>query len=496
MTRELSRQAFLRGALGAATAGALSVACRSTATQGTDVASETSGPTTSRTPARPPDWANLGVQGRVTLPSNPEYAAAKDVFNARFDDSTPAAVVAATTIDDVRKAAAFAAEHGIPVAARSGGHSYVGASAANGAMVIDLRQLPGRIDYDESRGLVTVPAAAQLDSVHVALAPYGRSIPTGSCPSVGAAGLTLGGGLGAAARRWGLTCDALVAASVVLPSGEAVKAAADDHDDLFWALRGGGGGSVGVVTSLTFQTFPVTERDVVTLGFGEGATAQALAGWGEWLPIADRATWGMVNVTVGPGSSGATIVLATEPGDGRSRAGELSAAIGVTPVDTAIRTLSHLDFVRYFEGGADATRPRAFVAGSDVIGDLTRGAAEAIVAATSAWPHSAGAATAVVESLSGAVGDVGTGDTAFPWRRQAACVQWYAEPPSQAAIDSAEAWLTRAHQAVEANSVGGYVNYLEPDTPAARYFGDNLGRLADVRRKYDPDGVMYSGLRY
>jgi len=495
MTREFSRQAFLRGALGAATAGALSVSCRSTATQGTDVPSETPVPT-SRVPASPPNWASLGVQGRVTLPSNPEYATAKDVFNTRFDDSTPAAVVAVATIDDVRKAVAFAAEHGIPVAARSGGHSYIGASAANNAMVIDLRQLPGRIDYDESSGLVTVPAAAQLNSVQTSLAPYGRSIPTGSCPSVGAAGLTLGGGLGAAARRWGLTCDALVGASVVLPGDEAVTATPDDHADLFWALRGGGGGCVGVVTSLTFQTFPVTDRDVVTLTFGEGATAQVLAGWDQWLRAADRAVWGMVNVTVGPGSGGATVVLATEPGEGRSRAAELGVAVGLTPVDTAIRTLRHLDFVRYFEGGADATRPRAFVAGSDVIGDLTPAAGEAIVAATSAWPHSAGAATAVVESLSGAVSDIGAGDTAFPWRRQAACVQWYAEPPSQTAIDSATTWLTTAHQAVQANSVGGYVNYLEPDTPAARYFGDNLGRLTDVRRKYDPDGVMYSGLRY
>lgn len=83
-----------------------------------------------------------------------------------------------------------------------------------------------------------------------------------------------------------------------------------------------------------------------------------------------------------------------------------------------------MEFVNYFEGGAEAPRPRAFVAGSDNIGDMTGAAAEAIVAATSEWRHDAGSATTVIESLSGAVGDPDPSDTAFPWRRQAACVQW------------------------------------------------------------------------
>ncbi|MDT5283298.1 MAG: hypothetical protein QOJ20_4493 [Mycobacterium sp.] len=222
-------------------------------------------------------------------------------------------------------------------------------------MVIDLRQLPGGITYDDSRGLATVSAATDLDSVQAALAAHGRSIPSGSCPTVGIAGLTLGGGLGSDARRSGLTCDALVSASVVLPSGEVMTASPDDHDDLFWALLGGGGGNFGVVTSFTFRTFPITDRDIVTLAFPEGTTEQAVLGWVEWLRTADRAIWGMVNITVGSGSGGCTIVLATPPGDGPRRAGDPSAAIGVQPVSNTSRTLNRMDFVHYFEGGADGT---------------------------------------------------------------------------------------------------------------------------------------------
>jgi hypothetical protein len=155
-----------------------------------------------------------------------------------------------------------------------------------------------------------------------------------------------------------------------------------------------------------------------------------------------------------------------------------------------------MDFVHYFEGGAQATHPRAFVAGSDIVGKMTPATAESIVAATSAWPQAAGSATTVIESLSGAVSDVDSGDTAFPWRRQAACIQWYAETPAPTTVAAADRWLQSAHDTVQASSVGGYVNYVEPDTAAARYFGGNLKRLTAVRQRYDPDALMYSGIGF
>jgi hypothetical protein len=485
MPGDIARQTFLRGALGAA-AGLLLGSCRPTADQ-----------PTSGAVAGPHDWGALdnSIEGHVILPSNAGYAAAKSLFNSRFDNTTPVAVVTVNSIGDVQKAVAFAAKNGVKVASRSGGHSYIGASAANGAMVIDLRQLPGGIRYDDRSGLVTISAAADLDSVQSALAKPGRLIPGGSCPTVGVAGLTLGGGLGSDARQRGLTCDALLAASVVLPSGDAITATPDGHGDLFWALRGGGGGNFGVVTSFTFRTFPTTDRDVVTLVFPEGSTEQVILGWHQWLGNADRAIWGMVNVTVGPNSPGCMIVLATPPGDGPSRAGEISNAIGVRPDTNKSETLSRLGFIHYFEGGKQATHPRAFVAGSDIVREMTPSAAQAIVAAMRAWPRDAGSATAVIESLSGAVCDIDPRDTAFPWRRQAASIQWYADTPTPHTIDAANTWLANAHQTMGAISVGGYVNYVEPDSTAARYLGANLSRLDAVRQKYDPHRLMYSGIK-
>lgn len=477
----MARQTFLRGALGLAAGGVLG-ACAPAPSQP---------PTTTSASPRLVGWDALAdaVDGDVIRPADGGFGAAKAVFNTRFDDSAPAAVVKVASTGDVQKAMAFAMDNAIKVAPRGGGHSYVGASVADAALVLDLRGLPGGVGYDAATGLVTIAAGVDLASVQAALDARGRAIPTGSCPSVGVAGLTLGGGLGNEARRLGLTCDALLSAVVALPDGRIVTATAEREPDLFWALRGGGGGNCGVVTSFTFRTFATADRDVVTMTYPESAAAQVISGWQDWLSGAPRSTWGMVNLTAGPNPGlRCTVVLATAAGAGPAAAVSVSDAIGVPPATRTIRTFGHLDLVHYFAGGSDATRPRSFVAGSDILGTLTPAAADALVSAMSAWPVSLGAATAVLESLNGAIGDVPPAATAFPWRRQAACVQWYTEA---ADVARATDWLGSAHATVGADSVGAYVNYVERGVAPARYFGANLDRLTAIRRQYDPAGLMY-----
>ena len=166
----ISRQTFLRGAVGALAAGAFAGSGRAVAEP---VAS---------------GWDGLSIGGQVIRRDSPQFGSAKAVFNVNYNGEAPAAVVVPTSQADVQKAMAFAAANNLKVAPRGGGHSYVGASVANGAMVLDLRQLPGGVDYDPATGLVTVPAATSLYAVHQVLAAAGRGIPTGTCPSVGAAG--------------------------------------------------------------------------------------------------------------------------------------------------------------------------------------------------------------------------------------------------------------------------------------------------------------------
>ncbi len=477
MAREISRQAFLRGAAGALAAGAVLGAPR--------VAAD----------PRPTGWEGLSTAlgGKVLLPDSPQFAGAKQVFNTNYNGLTPAAVVTPTSAADVQKAMAFAAAHNLKVAPRSGGHSYIGASTANGAMVLDLRQLPGDANYDAATGQVTVTPATSLYTMHRTLAAAGRGVPTGTCPSVGAAGHALGGGMGAQSRHAGLLCDQLTSASVVLPSGQVVTASAASNPDLFWALRGGGGGNFGVTTSLTFATFPTKDVDVVNLNFPPQSFAQVLVGWQNWLRTADRNSWALADATADATGMHCRILATCPAGSGNSAAAAITQAVGLQPSGTENHTFNYMDLVNYLAVGNLNPSPLGYVGGSDVFATVNAGVAQGIASAVNAFPRGAGRMLAIMHALDGALATVAPGATAFPWRRQSALVQWYVETGDPAAATN---WLNTAHQAVQPYSVGGYVNYIEANQPPSRYFGPNLSQLSAVRQKYDPGRVMFSGLNF
>jgi FAD/FMN-containing dehydrogenase len=440
------------------------------------------------------DGLKSAIGGQVLTPDDGGFATAKQVFNTNYNGSTPAAVVVPTSAADVQKALAFAAAHNLKVAPRSGGHSYIGASTANGTMVLDLRQLPGGINYDAGTGQVTVTPATDLYALHQALAAAGRGIPTGTCPSVGTAGHALGGGLGAQSRHAGLMCDALTSASVVLPGGQSVTASSANNPDLFWALRGGGGGNFGVTTSLTFATFPTADVDVVNLNFPPQSFAQVLVGWQNWLRTADRSNWALADSTTDALGTQCRIMATCPAGSGKSVASAISSAVGTQPSGTEYHTFNYLDLVRYLAVGNLNPSPLGYVGGSDVFPTINAATAQGIASAVNAFPRGAGRMLAIMHALDGALASVAPAATAFPWRRESALVQWYVETSGDPA--AATSWLQTAHQALRPYSVGGYVNYLEANDPPSRYFGANLPKLTAVRQKYDPGRVIFSGLNF
>jgi len=482
LAREISRKTFLRGAAGALAAGAVLGSGRVGSVRAT-AAPNASG------------WDGLSTAlgGKVLLPDNGQFAAAKQVFNTNYNGSTPAAIVTPTSAADVQKAMAFAAANNLKVAPRAGGHSYVGASTANGAMVLDLRQLPGDPHYDAATGQITVTPATSLYAMHQTLAAAGRGIPTGTCPSVGAAGHALGGGMGANSRRAGLLCDQLTSASVVLPNGQAVTASAASNPDLFWALRGGGGGNFGVTTSLTFATFPTTDLDAVNLNFPAESFAQVLVGWQNWLRTADRNSWALADSTTEATGTHCRILATCPAGSGGAAAAAITKAVGMQPTTTENHTFNYMDLVNYLAVGNLNPSPLGYVGGSDVFTTITPAAAQGIAKAVNAFPRSAGRMLAIMHALDGALASVAPGATAYPWRQQSALVQWYVETGDPSAATN---WLNTAHQAVQPYSVGGYVNYIEANQPPSRYFGQNLSRLTAVRQKYDPGRIMFSGLNF
>lgn len=438
------------------------------------------------------DWVAFakGVDSPVYLPGTSQYVSHKAVFNTRFDGSAPAAVMRVKGQADIQAAMRFAADHSMQISPRSGGHSYVGASAANGTFVLDLRDYRG-ISYDTSSGLATVFAGADLYSVHDALARHGRTIPTGTCPTVGVAGLTLGGGVGPATREHGLTCDALESATVVLTDGRALRVSAQRYSDIFWALRGGGGGNVAFVTSLQFRTHAATSKGIFRLTFPSESAARTMVRWSAWQRRSAGYRWSNFHVDTDGSGIRPHVVGVCPAGDERAAAAALIAAAGVRPVREDYRQLSHMDSVRFLGGGTTSPR-QAFVAGSDVLRTVEQGAAEVIVGTVQERARGGASGSAIVDPIDGAVRRLGVSDTAFPWREHTATVQWYVGRTGS----SGTSWILNAHDALGDHSVGRYVNYLEAGDSPRLYYGANHDRLVALRRQYDPQRRLHSGVSF
>ncbi|WP_185922063.1 FAD-binding oxidoreductase, partial [Streptomyces sp. WAC06614] len=197
--------------------------------------------------ARTADLAALrrDLDGPVVLPGDPDYPEARRLYQPRYDAVAPGAVAYPAHERDVAVCLAFARRTGVPVVPRGGGHSYAGFSTGTG-LVIDVGAL-ATVTADGD-GTARVGAGARLGEVNAALAARGVAVPTGLCPSVGIAGLTLGGGLGVSSRAYGTTSDRLTGIRLVTPDGTIRDVDATQDPELFWALRGGGHSYAGFST--------------------------------------------------------------------------------------------------------------------------------------------------------------------------------------------------------------------------------------------------------
>ena len=206
--------------------------------------------------AAPADLAALAnaLRGDVMDPRDTAFEDTARIWN-QAHQATPMAIVRVADAGDVATTVAFARSNGIEIAVRAGGHSVAGHSSGDGVLVIDLRALRG-VHIDPAGGTVWAGAGLTAGELVTALAPHGLSVPFGDTGSVGIGGITLGGGIGYLVRKHGLTIDSLVAVEIVTASGEVLVASENEHADLFWAIRGGGG-NFGIVTRFRYQAHPV-----------------------------------------------------------------------------------------------------------------------------------------------------------------------------------------------------------------------------------------------
>lgn len=447
------------------------------------------------------------LTGSVVLPSTAGYLSALQLFDPIYDPLRPLAVVRPANAADVATTVRFAAGFTTTFAPRSGGHSYVGASGGDQGIQLDLRRL-NSVTYNTSNRTVVVGAGATLYAVHTALEPFARTVPTGTCATVGVSGLTLGGGIGFEHRRYGLTCDALRNIRVVLANGTTVRASATQNPDLFWACRGGGGGNFGVVTEYTFATSAATSVGLATLRWADADMERVIAGWQQRIVASPGTSFPVLHlVTTATGRVTPRIVVRTLGTSPTSEVNALVAAIGRPPASTTTSQYSHLQALQQAAGCTGYTDTqcqlapagllarKVYLSGSDILGrPLTTAEVSAISGYLRSWARTNSTTELLFEPFGGALANKAAADTAFPWRTALASVQWkvdFASPPTSSATTSTYNWISTGRTRFGSASVGAYINYLEPSRPMSAYYGSNYGRLRQLRTKYDPNGLFH-----
>ena len=454
------------------------------------------------------DWGPLdrAIDGSVVLPGSEPYEARARPFNARFDDVRPEAVVSCADPNDVSEALAFVRREGQAFGVRAGGHSFAGHSTTRGVLV-DLGPMRS---VSVSDGLVTVGAGATLGEAYGALDEHGLAIPGGTCPPVGVAGLTLGGGLGILGRSHGVTSDSLVTAEIVLSDGRIVTCDEHHEVDLFWALRGAGSGDFGVVTSLVFRPVPAPDATNVHLSWAFEDAASVIDAWQAWAPDGPDELAASLKVTAtGEDEPPSVDVFAAVVGGGGAEdlLADLVSNAGVDPTASSSEHRSFEGTRRYWAALREDEAPAAPTAPEPVWlyarSEFFRRPipADAVRALLDVFARD----RVVGESREldfmpwgGAYNRVPPDATAFVHRKERFQLKHAATVDPGASIEArqaAHAHVTRSWASVHPWGSGRvFQNFADPDLedwPQA-YYGPNLERLMRVKDQYDPENLFRS----
>lgn len=505
-----------RGALragGGAVAGAwLTAGC--TGKGGGDAkAPDTSAPATATSPAggrttaapAKADWKTLAaaLHGPLIRPQDSAYARDHRLYNTRFDALRPAAIAYVTSTADIRACLDFARRTGTPPAIRSGGHSYAGYSSGDGRLIIDVSGLNSiRLDGTTA----TIGAGAKLIDVYDTLGRRGRTVPGGSCPSVAISGLTLGGGHGVVSRSMGLTCDNLKGATLVTADGRVREVSASSDPETFWALRGGGNGQFGVVTSLTFATHPVPSVVTGYLTWPWSRAAEVVRAWQRWGPDQPDAIWSALHLDCAAGGAPAVAVPMMSTGSHAGLAAavaSLTAAVGSPAGSVTLRDHTYVNAMFAYAGCSNLSAAQCHLAPNGRLGretytarsdffsaELPSGGIDTLLSRTERLTRlqGSGSGSIALTALGGAVNRPSPTATAFPHRRSRVLVQYIASDHL-----STGSWLTDTHAAMRRWASGGaYANYADPTLGSWRtaYYGSNADRLTAVKRRLDPSRLF------
>jgi FAD/FMN-containing dehydrogenase len=435
--------------------------------------------------------------GRLIGPADDDYDEARAVYNAMID-RRPAVIARCATADDVALAIAFALEHELLIAVRGGGHNGAGLGTCDDGVVIDLSGL-NAIDVDPAARTVRVGGGATLAELDRATHEHGLAAPSGIISTTGVGGLTLGGGLGHLTRKYGLSIDNLLEAEVVLADGRKVTANADEHADLFWALRGGGG-NFGVVTSFVFRLHPVHTVVGGPTFWPVEQSEQVLSAYREFIPAAPRELNGFFAYhTVPPAPPFPEHVHLREVcgviwchlGSEEEAARDMKPLLDALP-EPLLHGPHSVPFPA-LQSVFDALYPRGeqWYWRADFANEIPDEAVRLHHRFGSSMPT--GSSLMHMYPIDGAVHDVGASDTAWAYRDARWANVYAGVDPDPANVAAIRDWSVGYQEALHPYSAGGaYVNMMMDEgreRVRASYVG-NYERLARVKTAYDPGNAF------
>jgi hypothetical protein len=424
-----------------------------------------------------------GFCGQVLLPEDTGYDSARRIWNASIDKH-PGLIARCSEAADVVRAVKFSRANNLLVAVKSGGHNVAGRALCDDGIVIDL-SATNRVSVDAELRAVRVQAGALLGDVDRETNPHGLVVPTGVVSKTGIAGLTLGGGTGWLARKYGLTCDNVVSCEVVTAEGDLVTANNEINADLFWGLRGGGG-NFGIVTSFLYRAHPVSTVLGGVIAYTRDQAAALLRYYRDFMPAAPDELTAYAGLISMPDGTPAMGVMACYCGDltEGERVLKPLRAFG-SPVFDAIQPMPFPTMQKLVdEMSPDSTHNywrSTFIRDfSDEVIDLIIEHGNRMESRLS---------RIVIQFFGGAAGRVAPADTAFAQRQAEYNVgietQWTDAAESEKHIG----WTRTLSDALRPYSSNGYLlNFIgdeEPDTIRAA-FGSNYARLVELKTKYDP----------
>ena len=470
----------------------------------------------SQAPAAGPtnaDWAALKRKlstHDVSRPGDRSYPLAHQLFDPRFDSLRPSGIAFCGNATDVGTCITFVKKFKMRFRVRSGGHSYAGWSSLDNGLVIDVSRIN---HFQVGNGTVTVGAGIDLIHLYEQLAARGLAIPGGSCPTVGLAGLALGGGIGVLSRQLGLTCDAIESLQIVTADGKVLNCDSKTHTDLLWASKGGGGGNFGVATSFTLRTTKLSSLVLFFLSWPWSKASRVISAWQSWAPHGPDELWANMHLSCGFGGSPSVTAGGTWLGSvaGANRViRSLINRVGSSPSFLSVNEHSFLSAMLVEAGCSNLTvmqcntKPSGVLprvpsfAKSDFFTDRLnpagiRAAIEATELASAVHNGPAGGGGAIAfDALGGAVNRVHPSATAFVHRNALFDIQYstsWTAPGSKTGQAAAHAWLRSAYADLHPHANGqAYQNYIDPDLKNWRqaYYGANYTRLARIKKRYDP----------